>query len=482
MLGVKCSKHDKSISEWVCLEPTCDYKHYCRMCKPDHQKSHKTQFRDIEIKEFEKQISFTNLRNDYTKKIQKLKDSVGKLSAELGNILNTFSQSVKDNFANLEKNFMPGQAISNKINELQKYYTNGNFGKDNNSKKLLEYAKQYAMVKDELMEFEPTNDPHDLETKFKYRIKFLKEKLTDTKIKIEQDNFDNEEFYEKITFEENMNYDSSTLKNSYEEMMRESILNLNGPETSLNMHPVPLIPTNLPFNQDFLKSSSRTNNNFFDDYYVNRDFNNQEMNEIEDDEKIELVEHDPNTLESLSTLTLSGRGLDKSSIVCSSKEKDFIQSLFKGKNPSFTLIFRASMHKFDPLKFHEICDKRGPTVVIVKDTESIFGGYTDKSWVSTDKWSFKSSSTAFLFSYNKNAVYNLKSYFNCQAIICRKDSGPCFGKKELAICYEGEPDFNFSHVGKEYGTSVDFYSYTSLCKKTLFEVKEYEVFTVSFKE
>ncbi len=53
------------------------------------------------------------------------------------------------------------------------------------------------------------------------------------------------------------------------------------------------------------------------------------------------------------------------------------------------LIYRASEHEYTAKSFHEYCDNKGPTLVIIKSSRGwIFGGYTTQSWkvVHPDEW------------------------------------------------------------------------------------------------
>ena len=51
-------------------------------------------------------------------------------------------------------------------------------------------------------------------------------------------------------------------------------------------------------------------------------------------------------------------------------------------NPTCSLLFRASTDGSTPADFHRCCDNKGPTLVVIKSGEYIFGGYTSKSWES----------------------------------------------------------------------------------------------------
>ena len=50
-------------------------------------------------------------------------------------------------------------------------------------------------------------------------------------------------------------------------------------------------------------------------------------------------------------------------------------------NGQWILCWRASLHGGDGKTFHSLCDNKGPTVTIVKNTNNnIFGGYISISW------------------------------------------------------------------------------------------------------
>ena len=69
-----------------------------------------------------------------------------------------------------------------------------------------------------------------------------------------------------------------------------------------------------------------------------------------------------------------------------------------------TLIYKMSRDGNTPAAFHSRCDNQGPTLVIIKssNTNQVFGGYNPQSWTSTQGW--VSGSGAFLF----NLTYNYK--------------------------------------------------------------------------
>ena len=53
-----------------------------------------------------------------------------------------------------------------------------------------------------------------------------------------------------------------------------------------------------------------------------------------------------------------------------------------GEKCQWNLCYRASRDGWRAQDFHRHCDNKGPTVVLVKANDSIFGGYTGQSWMS----------------------------------------------------------------------------------------------------
>ena len=51
-----------------------------------------------------------------------------------------------------------------------------------------------------------------------------------------------------------------------------------------------------------------------------------------------------------------------------------------GEKCGWNLCYRASRDGWSGQDFHQHCDNKGPTVVLIKANNCIFGGYTDKNW------------------------------------------------------------------------------------------------------
>ena len=146
------------------------------------------------------------------------------------------------------------------------------------------------------------------------------------------------------------------------------------------------------------------------------------------------------------------------------------------------LLYRGSEHNFDGPKFHQLCDGKEKTLVLVKSTtKNLFGGYVTTAWHSNN--SLSSAPGSFLFSLDKQTKH--KIYKNeGEAIYGHQSYGPIFGGGHDLVL------FNNCHSNKKSSTnlghtysppnniSFDTYaSQTYLAGSYLnFQVEEYEVF------
>lgn len=87
------------------------------------------------------------------------------------------------------------------------------------------------------------------------------------------------------------------------------------------------------------------------------------------------------------------------SCILSVDEEKSLISLIGFETMSFSLLWRGSRDGFITETFHEFCDGRGPTLIVIKCTEGyIFGGYASISWNLSYKDCTELDSKAFLFS------------------------------------------------------------------------------------
>jgi hypothetical protein len=93
------------------------------------------------------------------------------------------------------------------------------------------------------------------------------------------------------------------------------------------------------------------------------------------------------------------------------------------------LILRGSCDGFLPSKFHEICGNQSHTITIikVKDSNEILGGYNPIIWESHNK--FRPTKDSFIFSFKKNVENYILSRVKDEKFATYNDSsyGPTFG-------------------------------------------------------
>jgi hypothetical protein len=103
----------------------------------------------------------------------------------------------------------------------------------------------------------------------------------------------------------------------------------------------------------------------------------------------------------------------------------------------FNLILRGSRDGFTPNKFHKICDNQSCTVTIVKvkDSNKILGGYNPIKWKSD--YSYSVTKDSFIFSFNYGDDINdhiLSRVINERSAILNKHTyGPSFGSADLIL-------------------------------------------------
>ena len=131
-------------------------------------------------------------------------------------------------------------------------------------------------------------------------------------------------------------------------------------------------------------------------------------------------------------------------------------------------------------EFHDACDGKTNTLVIIKSGQYIAGGYTEVAWSSTSKdTAISNTSQAFLFSVNKQKTYrNTSTRF---AISFSDNSwGPRFGANGNAdIAVHGEyrlNDNNYCELNRSYSSEGAGNPKRELFGRKYFTIDEYEVY------
>jgi hypothetical protein len=140
----------------------------------------------------------------------------------------------------------------------------------------------------------------------------------------------------------------------------------------------------------------------------------------------------------------------------------------------FKMILRGSCDGFSPRKFHEMCDNKSNTVSIikVKDSNEILGGYNPVRWKSIPCYSITEDSFIFSFKNGENTekcILSRISYKNF-AIFNHPNFGPSFGN---GLTLSGKNFYN-----KSCCNNVSCYKTRIREFDSSFSVEEFEVFRI----
>ncbi|RGB41332.1 TLD-domain-containing protein [Rhizophagus diaphanus] len=143
----------------------------------------------------------------------------------------------------------------------------------------------------------------------------------------------------------------------------------------------------------------------------------------------------------------------------------------------FKLILRGSRDGFTASKFHEICDNQSNTLTVikVKDSDEILGGYNPLEWSQTNYF-YSITRDSFIFSFEN--VYNIERHIlsrvknEQRAIYNVNNCGPLFGANGDDLSIWGNDFYDRSYCKVK--------SYEKHIRKTkyFFSVEEYEVFQI----
>ena len=87
-------------------------------------------------------------------------------------------------------------------------------------------------------------------------------------------------------------------------------------------------------------------------------------------------------IERLEDKTPTSPGFLGSSLIVENEAHQSALKSWLPPNATCSLLYRASTDGSGPAEFHLWCDNKGPTLVLIKSGEYIFGGFTSKSWES----------------------------------------------------------------------------------------------------
>ena len=70
---------------------------------------------------------------------------------------------------------------------------------------------------------------------------------------------------------------------------------------------------------------------------------------------------------------------------------DWLRETLGSASDDYVLLYRATRNGWNASNFHYCCDRKGPTVTVIKSGNYIFGGYTEEQWYQPGKFNFNTS-------------------------------------------------------------------------------------------
>ena len=187
--------------------------------------------------------------------------------------------------------------------------------------------------------------------------------------------------------------------------------------------------------------------------------------------------------------TNSSEYINISSVIMKNEEflkiKNEIEKKLNKRIKSIKKLYQATIDGGEPKNFHSKCDNIPNTLTIIKSKGNRrFGGFTSKTWES--KLTFKNDKNSFLFSLDKNKIYDYKN--DGFAVFCHDNSGPSFGNNNENLCtigIAGNPIlekllYTYESNSNSYNFDGDNNALSEDGKGNNIFAKEYEVFQIIF--
>jgi len=169
-----------------------------------------------------------------------------------------------------------------------------------------------------------------------------------------------------------------------------------------------------------------------------------------------------------------------SKILTNKQKIKLMQWAPKGMRRRWKRIYRASKDGFAAATFHQKCDGKGPTLIVIQSNlGNVFGGYTEMPWASSGSYKFDANAFVCVLSSkinkrqkptkwgvktsNKNSVHHSASYGWTQG-----------GGHDIYLCNNcNTTNSSYSNLGNSYTAPADK---NLLAGAYNFKVVEYEVY------
>ena len=145
------------------------------------------------------------------------------------------------------------------------------------------------------------------------------------------------------------------------------------------------------------------------------------------------------------------------------------------------LIFKMTENGTDGKSFHRFCDKKGPTLILIKTTKNkIFGGFTPLNWENNGKSKIDESNQTFIFSLNLNKKFDMINP-NRKAIQgFSVDYGPNFGDYDLGLKNSLKEGMTYANSSCNYLSNNKLELTGGNGDNDTFQTEEFEVYQVIY--
>ncbi len=154
---------------------------------------------------------------------------------------------------------------------------------------------------------------------------------------------------------------------------------------------------------------------------------------------------------------------------------------FEYRYKTAKLLYDSSRDGANAAAFHSHCDDQGPTLTLIKDTDSnVFGGYTTISWRSHDIVTSARDPAAFLVrvvSPHGGPPIVFPSTAKYQSVISNSRYGPwfCHG---INVCYDDDCDCYTNVDGMEYSNPTGLSSGETMTGRWKFKPAHIQVYSL----
>ena len=155
----------------------------------------------------------------------------------------------------------------------------------------------------------------------------------------------------------------------------------------------------------------------------------------------------------------------------------WIKEKMKKKQIQFKLIYQMTKDGNKSEKFHEKCDNKGPTLILIETTKNkIFGGYTPLNW-EKGKNVYDTENQTFIFSLNLMKKFDL---INKNIYAIRGGEGPWFGDCDFGLHYNMIEGESYANQTCNFLSNNNLELTGGKGNNENFETKQFEVFSVIF--